>query len=73
MREFKIYRERTGMNQHLVGHFLGVSNTTVCMWETENALPRAELLPKIAALYNCTVDELLGVGTDASILAEQLE
>jgi transcriptional regulator with XRE-family HTH domain len=47
------------LTQIQVAKELGISNTTVSMWETGNALPSAKLLPKIAALYNCTVDELL--------------
>ena len=42
-----------------VAEMLGVSKGTVAMWETGASLPRAELLPKIASVLNCTVDDLL--------------
>ncbi len=29
------------------------------MWDTGRNNPRADMLPKIAKLYGCTVDELL--------------
>ena len=38
---------------------LNVSQQSVAKWETGGSLPRAELLPKIAKLLGCTVDELL--------------
>ena len=66
MRYFKVFREKVSLKQSEVASVLGVSNTTVSMWETGSAKPRAELLPKIAALYGCTTDDLLGVGGDVA-------
>ena len=37
----------------------GVSDAAVYQWETGVYKPRASLLPKIAAFYGCTIDELL--------------
>jgi transcriptional regulator with XRE-family HTH domain len=37
----------------------GLERSTVAKWETDASKPRADLLPKIADLYNCTIDELL--------------
>lgn len=57
---FKELREKTGLSQREVGAKLGVSDSAVCLWErqTNGALPRANMLPEIAKLYGCTVDEL---------------
>jgi putative transcriptional regulator len=52
-------RLNAGLTQSKVAESLGVTDAAVSMWETEKTRPRASLLPKIAALYNCTVDELL--------------
>ena len=52
-------RKRAGLLQRQVVDALGVSIGTVAMWDTERNKPRAAMLPKIAKLYNCTVDELL--------------
>jgi hypothetical protein len=30
------------------------------MWETGESFPRSELLPKIATLYGCIIEELYG-------------
>lgn len=56
---FRAKRKAAGLSQIQVSKRLKVSNSTVSMWETGRSLPRADLLPKLAALYNCTIDELL--------------
>lgn len=56
---FKEKRERLNITQKEVARILNVSNTTISMWETGDTLPRADMLPKIAALYGCTIDDLL--------------
>lgn len=56
---FKEKREMAKLKQREVAEKLNISQSTISMWETGESLPRAELLPKIATLYDCTVDELL--------------
>lgn len=38
---------------------MGVSQQAVGKWEQGKAVPRTSLLPKLARLCGCTVDELL--------------
>lgn len=38
---------------------LGVTQGTVSQWEKGRSYPRSSMLPKIAAVLGCTVDELL--------------
>ncbi len=52
-------RAKEGLSQRAVVATLGITNAAVCLWETGKTMPRAALLPKLAALYDCTVDELL--------------
>lgn len=52
-------RRRAGLLQRQVAEALDVSLGTVAMWDTGRNNPRADMLPKIAKLYGCTVDELL--------------
>lgn len=52
-------RRSAKLTQEDVSSLLGISRTAISMWETGDAFPRTEMLPKIASLYNCTVDELL--------------
>lgn len=56
---FKTARERSGLTQRDLAAALGIVQSTVSMWEVGKTRPRAKLLPKLAALLNCTVDELL--------------
>lgn len=56
---FKKAREKSGLTQQEAATKLGVDQSAVCQWETGKSKPRATLLPKIAKLYGCTVDELL--------------
>lgn len=52
-------RRRAGLLQRQVADALNVSLGSVAMWDTGRNKPRADMLPKIAKLYGCTVDELL--------------
>ena len=45
--------------QREAGRLLGVLGATVSKWECGQALPKAEMLPAIAKLYGCTIEELL--------------
>lgn len=47
------------LSQKDVATAVGVDQSTVCLWETGKTMPRAGLLPKLAKLYGCTVDDLL--------------
>lgn len=60
---FKKTREKSGLTQQEAAANLGVDQSAVCQWETGKTKPRATLLPKIATLYGCTVDELLSDST----------
>ena len=52
-------RKKAGLTQAVVAEKLGITAASVCQWETGKNLPRAEKLPEIAALYGCTVNDLL--------------
>lgn len=56
---FKKAREKSGLTQQEVASRLGIDQSAVCQWETGKTKPRASLLPKVAAIYGCTLDELL--------------
>lgn len=52
-------RKQANITQSELAASIGVGQSAVAMWETGASLPRAELLPKIASVLNCTVDDLL--------------
>ena len=56
---FVLARNNAGLSQREAAAELNGSDAAVCMWETGKTLPRAGLLPRIAELYGCSVDELL--------------
>ena len=59
MTKIKKSRVSIGMTQDELGKRLGVKQPTITMWETGQTRPRAQLLPKLADILGCTVDELL--------------
>lgn len=54
----KDLRTAKKMTQREFAAALGVDRTTVAKWETGAALPRADMLPKIAKLLGCTISDL---------------
>ena len=57
--DLKELRVSAGLTQKEVAKALGVGRTAVTMWELGYSTPRSEVLLTLAALYNCTVDDLL--------------
>ena len=53
------YRRQAGYSQAELAHLLGVTNKAVSKWETGAAKPGTNILRKLAAVYNISVDELL--------------
>lgn len=54
----KALRLDRNMTQQELGELLGVTSQAVSKWETGLATPDIVLLPKIAKLFNCTIDSL---------------
>lgn len=65
-------REKAQLTQAQLAKELGVDQSAVCLWETGRTSPRAKLLPRIARLLSCTVDELVidEIGNDAEAPSE---
>ena len=58
----KTARSAKGISQEALAAELGIDRSAIAKWETGKSLPRAELLPKLADILGCTVDELLRGG-----------
>ena len=54
-----VAREKRGITQAELADSLCVTQGAISQWETGKSFPRAELLPKLADILGCTVDELL--------------
>lgn len=52
-------RRSQDITQEQLASGVGVSQQAVAAWERGLSSPRAELLPKLADILGCTVDELL--------------
>jgi transcriptional regulator with XRE-family HTH domain len=59
MNALEFYRKRAGLTQEAVAERLKINRSAVAKWETGKAFPSSKRLPEIAALYCCTVDELI--------------
>ncbi len=59
--KLKELRISDNMTQEQVAEQLGVSAQTVSKWERGLLSPDISLLPKIAELYDCTIDSLFGM------------
>ena len=57
-RKLKELRAKRGMTQENVAEYLGVSSQTVSKWERGLLSPDISLLPKIALLFQCSIDSL---------------
>lgn len=51
-------RRAAQLTQVQFADLLGVDRGRVAMWETGKSLPLAQLLPAIATLLNCSIDDL---------------
>lgn len=57
-KNLKRFRVAKNMTQEQAAEALGVSTQTVSRWECNSSLPDVTILPKIAALYCVTIDDL---------------
>lgn len=57
---YKLRKEK-GLTQNELAERLFISYQAVSQWENGNTLPDIELLPKIAEIFNKSIDELFGI------------
>ena len=62
MNQYKKKRIEAGLTQTKAARLLGTHKSTVSKWESGDSIPQTKQIPKIAALYGCTTDELLTDG-----------
>jgi transcriptional regulator with XRE-family HTH domain len=53
------FRKSIGMTQAQLAKELNIRQSTVSMWEMGINMPRTDTLLKLAAIFGCTVDDLL--------------
>ena len=55
--KIKSFRAQHALSQSDFGKLLGVSAQAVCKWEKEVCYPDITLLPHLAQLLNCMIDD----------------
>ena len=58
MDALKRLRKAKEMTQETLATKLNVDTSTVAKWETGKSFPRGELIPKIAEILECTIDDI---------------
>jgi transcriptional regulator with XRE-family HTH domain len=71
MNGLKHARKAVNLRRKDVSAALNISNEAICMWENKKRFPKTALLPKLAKLYHCSVDELLQEYDDDAIIDPQ--
>ena len=76
MFQFRLKDLRGNMSQAELANVLNVSRGAVGLWETGERQPKYETLIKLADLFNCSVDYLIGhkeveVNSNALIVPEE--
>lgn len=54
------HRQKRGITQEALAEFMGVSKASVSKWETAATYPDITLLPRLAAFFHISIDELMG-------------
>lgn len=67
MNNFKVLREKRGFTQTGFAKAAGVSQQCVTKWETGKAMPKADRLPRLAKILECSIEELLDGDTKEAI------
>ena len=53
-------RHKKNITQEQLAEFIGVTKASVSKWENKQSLPDILLLPKLAAFFDVSIDELIG-------------
>lgn len=62
MRGLKAMRRRAGITVAQLAERLSVTRATIYFWEQGRYLPNAGLLPELAEILGCTIDDLFFAG-----------
>ena len=60
-------RKRLGLTQDALAEKLGVTAQAVSKWENDQSCPDITTLPKLAEIFGCSTDELLGIETSHKV------
>lgn len=58
MNRIKDFRENAKLTQQQLSNILSIDRSTVAKWEAGDTMPRADKLPELAKVLECSIDEL---------------
>lgn len=58
MENLKSYRKKLNLSQRQLAYMLHCDRSTVSKWETGVNMPTPELVPQIAQLLDCSINDL---------------
>jgi transcriptional regulator with XRE-family HTH domain len=58
LNNFQKLRKKANLTQEELATVLKVDRSAVAKWESSVSLPRTELLPKLADIFDCKIDDL---------------
>ena len=64
MKTIKERRLALGMKQVELAERVGVTQASISYWETDRSDPKCSILPKLAEIFGCTIDELFDSGKE---------
>ena len=62
MHTLKDLRTKANISQVELAEKIGVTQSAVAMWETGEAMPRADKLPVLAEILGCSISDLFKEG-----------
>ena len=62
MHTLKDLRTKANISQVELAEKIGVTQSAVAMWETGEAIPRADKLPVLAEILGCSISDLFKEG-----------
>ena len=68
--KIRVFRQKEGYSQDKLAEVLHVSPQAVSKWENGHALPETSLLPVLAQIFGCTIDDII---MPAYIFDEEIE
>lgn len=71
MNRIKVLRKDRGMSQAVLADILGVTRSTVSMWEIDKSEPDADMFVRIADLFGVSTDDVLGRVVSADVQKEK--
>lgn len=61
MNNIREKRKQADLTQEQLAKALAIDRSTVAKWESGESMPRAQILPKLAEILECTIDEIFKV------------